>query len=64
MRPSDRSCVIMVLFTMDRDFINHLSVGPRPVIFEQAQLISFLAGPPTNFYVQSKQMIYKDSTGT
>ena len=29
-----------------KDFIKHLSVGPRPVIFGQDQLISILAGPP------------------
>ena len=29
------------------DFINHESVeSPQPTIFEQDQLISFLAGPP------------------
>ena len=33
---------------LSRDLINHQSVGPQPVIFEQDQLISFLAGPPNH----------------
>ena len=31
---------------MTRDFINHLSIGPRPVIFGHDHLISIVAGPP------------------
>ena len=31
---------------MTRDFINHLTIGPRPVMLGQDQLISVVAGPP------------------
>ena len=40
--------------TYHRDFINHQSAGPQPVIFEQDQLISFLAGPPNQLIFMFK----------
>ena len=53
------NCTIGILLTPNPLVCNQL-------IFEQDQLISFFSGSsrPTDFYDQSKQMIYKASTGT